>query len=205
MGRDRKLARLTHCSLTWIVFLVAAGILLGDSSKSVAQSGGARSVKIDCTAFQRQSDGTWIATRKTTIEIDSNSITISSGAPQGSVNGLSLQLAITQHCAQGSGGTLEITPKSGSGRTITVDNRWRRTSLTQADCVARVTELSKSFPERSIVKDTVFAYFERHSFIIRCTSMNIVWFVYVGPPADTEGAEFAAKARFAELYAENNW
>jgi hypothetical protein len=74
--------------------------LSGAGTKASAQRGSDQSVEIDCSAFQRQSDGSWTALHTTTIKIGTNSITRGSGRVNGSVNGLDMQEAINRQCSK---------------------------------------------------------------------------------------------------------
>ena len=69
---DRMLKIGLRAALVLVLsFFVAAG------TKASAQSRSSQNIEIDCSAFQRQSDGSWIALHTTTIEIGTNSITVS--------------------------------------------------------------------------------------------------------------------------------
>jgi hypothetical protein len=75
------------------VVVFALIFFVGGGTKASAQRGSDQSVEIDCSAFQRQSDGSWTALHTTTIKIGTNSITRGSGRVNGSVNGLDMQEA----------------------------------------------------------------------------------------------------------------
>jgi hypothetical protein len=82
------------------VVVFALIFFVGGGTKASAQRGSDQSVEIDCSAFQRQSDGSWIALHTTTIKIGTNSITRGSGRVNGSVNGLDMQEAINRQCSK---------------------------------------------------------------------------------------------------------
>jgi hypothetical protein len=197
--RHRRAGAQAACRCPGFTFIFATVLLLGASSQSCAQSAGAPAERVDCSALQQQKDRTWIATRETTLQIDGNAITVSSGAtPQGSVNGLDIQSEITLQCGR-------VVPLPVAKPVVLSQNAWVKMSSTQPACMAHATKLTDGFAERTILKESVFVYDDAHSFIIFCTSINVVWMVHVGPPNDTEEREYASQSKFAKLRDDGGW
>jgi hypothetical protein len=176
------------------VVVFALIFFVGGGTKASAQRGSDQSVEIDCSAFQRQSDGSWTALHTTTIKIGTNSITRGSGRVNGSVNGLDMQEAINRQCSKEAPQT-----KSRGSALVYEDTNWKKTPQTSSECVARGRELVQGFPAKTVAGETVFASSDGYTFIIRCTPQNMIFFVVVGPPDGTTEREKAAEGLFDRI------
>jgi hypothetical protein len=165
-------------------FFAAAG------TKASAQSRSSQNIEIDCSAFQRQSDGSWIALHTTTIKIGTNSLTVS-GKVGGSVNGLDIQEAMTRQCSK--------EQRSGGGGTYANTN-WKKTPQSSSECVARGRELVQGFPWKQVAGETVFAASDGYMFLIRCTPQNMIFFAVVGPPDSNDERDKAAQGLFDRVF-----
>ena len=161
-------------------------VFVGANEQTSAQQG----VEIDCSAFQRQSDGSWVAIRTTTIKIGTNTITIN-GRPGGTINGLDIQEAITKQCSNS---------QMRAGKPVYANTNWRKTLQTSDECVARGRDLVKDFPWKSVAGETVYASSDGYTFIIRCTPQQMIFFAVVGPPDGTPERERAAKGLFDRIF-----
>jgi hypothetical protein len=176
------------------VFVFALIFLVGSGTNAFAQAGSNQSVEVDCSAFQRQSDGSWIALHTTTIKIGTNSITRGGGKVSGSVNGLDMQDAINRQCSKEAPQT-----KSGGSPLVYAKTNWIKSPQTPSQCVARGRELVESLPTKTVAGETVYASSDGYMFIIRCTPQNMIFFAVVGPPGGTAEREKAAEAQFDRI------
>jgi hypothetical protein len=180
--------------MSYIVKLAALAFaaVVAASTNAVAQ-GGDQEVQVDCSAFQRQSDGRWVAIRTTTIKVGTNTITRSAGSVNCTINGLSCQDAITQKCAnQGA------PPRSE--RPVYANTNWKKTDQSVPECLQRGRELVRNYPHVNVVGETVFTTNDGYTFLIRCTPLKVILFAVVGPPDSTQERNDAADRRFDEVF-----
>ena len=180
--------------------VLAADALVGVASNAAAQvpaQGNDQQVRIDCSAFQKGSDGSWTATRQTTITIGTNSITNSGGiTPRGSVNGIAVQDAIDRQCSQAAS-----MPAGGAGKVAPVyaNNSWLLNTQTLPECLARAGEMVQGFSWTASAGEAVYAQFDGFRFIIRCTPRKVVFFAIVGPPGSTQERNQIAQDLFDRI------
>ena len=126
--------------------VLAAVALVGVASNAAAQvpaQGNDQQVRIDCSAFQKGSDGSWTATRQTTITIGTNSITNSGGiTPRGSVMIVAASM-----------------PAGGAGKVAPVyaNNSWLLNTQTLPECLARAGEMVQGFSWTASAGEAVYA------------------------------------------------
>src|SRR5262249_13881917 len=124
-------ATIISCINQVSALLLAAVALVGAASSTAAQApaqGTDQQVLVDCSAFQKGTDGSWTTTRQTTITIGTNSMTNSGGiTPRGSVNGIDVQDAIARQCSQSAS-----VPSGGPGKAapVYVNNTWVKNTQT---------------------------------------------------------------------------
>ena len=160
--------------------MLATFFALNLFSPAAAQNQGGQNVQVDCTAFRKEADGSWTALRQTNIMIGTNSISTSAGKIQGTVNGVRVLDAIDQKC--GSAVSPRQPPSSAVGRSGWLMS-WKSNDMALADCTARARELVKNFPFTDVNGQTVVAWYEGYTVMIRCiTEKKIVVFVEVTPP-----------------------
>jgi hypothetical protein len=174
----------------FIALSFLAGLLCSDATDAVAQQSAAQEIQIDCSAFQKDRDGSWVASRSTTLKIGTNSLTIS-GKNSGSVNGLSIQTAISQKCEQAASGSK---PAAGSPPPNYANTNWIAKPQTVDACVARGREVVQNLSPALVAGESVFAWADGYTFVIRCTPKNMVLFALVGPPNSTTERNHAAQA-----------
>jgi hypothetical protein len=177
------------------VGVVATFLVLLSAGASFAQSPN-QAVQIDCSAFRQESDGSWVATRETTIKIGTNTLTRSAGRVNGSINGVDLQKAIAAQCAR-------VAPPAQAKSHPYAYTNWIMNKQSSAECTARGNELIRGFPDKLTAGETLFAYSDDFTFIIRCTPQRMIFFALVGPPETTKERNQAAQALLDDIF--NKW
>jgi hypothetical protein len=149
---------------------------------TVAQNdSGGQTVGLDCSAFQRQADGTWRAIRQTTIVIGTNSVTNSAGLVQGTVNGVSIQGVLERQCG---GTTAASAVPATEAPFVPVYAGWNSTTLGDRDCLARVEAALRAvgFTRFGSGRQMLVGVRDPYRVIARCVpEKTIVFWVVEGP------------------------
>jgi hypothetical protein len=179
-------------------------VFIGIASKAQAQvtgQGGTQHAQIDCDAFKKGADGSWVITRQTTIKIGTSSITNSAGiTPRGSINGIDVQNAINQQCSQ----TASLpTTRPDKVAPVYSRNNWKanaNNAQTLPECLARASEMVQGFPVAVPAGEAVVARFDGFTYIIRCTPRKFIFFAVVGPPGSTQEQNQVADGLFDRIF-----
>ena len=162
---------------------------------TLAQSGG--DIQIDCGAFRQENDGHWVSTRRTTIEMAGNKLTIGGGqTPQGSVNGVQIQAAIGQKCSAGQS-------DQGKRDTVFAFTNYIINKQTLQECLDRARTSFQVFPKAQVFGESVAAFSQGYTFLIRCTPHNAIFFALVGPAGASDQANEAELSQLKDII--NKW
>ena len=155
-----------------------------------------RNVQVDCRFFAKGVDGLWTATQQSTVRIGTSSVTVSSGGrPQGSINNSDIQEEINRRCLQ----TVSKPSGSASPTPVFAKTSWVAKNVTVSECLDRAGLIFQDFPIKRTAGETVFAFFNGYTFILRCTPRSLMFIAVVGPPNSTAEQNRTVEGLFDQI------
>jgi len=190
--------QIMRCINRTIVSLVCgflcAAVVSNASAQKVKPSDN-RNVQVDCQHFAKCPGGLWTATQQATVQIGTSSVTVSSGGkPQGSINNSDIQEEINRRCLE------TVSKPSGSEPApVFAKSNWMAKKITVSECLDRAGLMFQDFPAKQTAGETVFAFFNGYTFVLRCTPRSLIFMAVVGPPKSTAEQNRTVEGLFDQI------
>jgi TPR repeat protein len=166
-------------------------IRLGEATAQEAN----QNVQMDCSAFQKGADGSWQLMRSTMIKIGTNSINLNTSSGGITLRGplpggMDVQDTINRQCSH-------VAPSQAAHLYMAAN--WASNSQTVPACLARARQVVQNFPQAIPAGESVFAWFDGFTFMIRCTPQSMIFFAVVSPQDSTEERNKVAEGLFDRI------
>jgi TPR repeat protein len=166
-------------------------IRLGEATAQEAN----QNVQMDCSAFQKGADGSWQLMRSTMIKIGTNSINLNTSSGGITLRGplpggMDVQDTINRQCSH-------VAPSQAAHLYMAAN--WASNSQTVPACLARARQVVQNFRQAIPAGESVFAWFDGFTFMIRCTPQSMIFFAVVSPQDSTEERNKVAEGLFDRI------